>query len=212
MNLPLPLLIVAVLAWAVSAVLVWFLWKSQEPLWFKIVGTLMAAIPFFGPFLYSFVRMPPRAPAHLRATMNHHGRGGRFIGFGSNRFNYDPVVESADSEEAGGPQGNRQSRRSLTNWEKVGLIVAFIFLLIYWTKALHYLASGNAWGHSNYWGQPVGTFLLVAVLLAGSVAFIAALWRYWLSGVFDEKALGELKPLSDSTKVASRSRRKRIRR
>ena len=102
MNLPLPLLIIAILAWAVSVVLVWALWKSGEPLWFKIVGTLVAAIPFFGPFLYSFVRMPPKAPVHLRATMNHYGKGGRFIGFGSNRFNYDPVVAPADSKKAGG--------------------------------------------------------------------------------------------------------------
>jgi hypothetical protein len=197
-------LIIAGLAWMLSAVLVWALWKSQEPLWFKFLGTLIAAIPFFGPFLFSFFSMPTRLPVHLRQTMNHHGTGGRFLGLGSERFNYDPVVHRTGNEKP-----KREYRRSLTKWETIGLTIAFIFLVVYWTKAFHYYMSGNAWGHSNYWGQPVGAFLLIAVLLAGSVAFVAILWRYWLSRLFEEKALLEPMPSKGPTPRSTRTRRKR---
>jgi hypothetical protein len=204
MNIPLPLLIIAGVAWMLSAILVWGLWKSQEPLWFKLLGTLVAAIPFFGPFLFAFFSMPSRLPIHLRQTMNHHGTGGRFLGLGSDRFNYDPVVHSSGNDKP-----KRERLRSLTKWETIGLTIAFIFLVVYWTKAFHYYVSGNAWGHSNYWGQPVGTFLLIAVLLAGSVAFVAILWRYWLSRLFEEKALLEPKPSKGPTPRSTRTRRKR---
>lgn len=204
MHIPLPLLIIAGLAWIFSAVLVWSLWKSREPLWFKLLGTLAAAIPFFGPFLFSFFSMPSRLPHHLRQTMNHHGTGGRSLGFGSDRFNYDPVVHSTNS---GKPK--RECRRLLRSWEKIGLAIAFIFLVVYWTKVFHYYISGDAWGHSNYWGQPVGTFLLIAVLLVGSVAFVAILWRYWLSRLFEDKALLESRPSKGRTPRSIRTRRKR---
>ena len=188
MNLPLPLLIVVSLAWVFSVAIIFSLWKSEESFWFKIVGSIAAALPVFGPFLYHFIKMPPRLPTHLRATMNHHGRGGRFIGFGSERFNYDPVVDQTWSKTPDKTEVQRQrhTRRSLTGWEKVGLAVAFVFLLIYWEKALHYLTAGDAWGHSNYWGHPVGTYLLIAVLLTGSVAFISIVWRFWISRYFQK--------------------------
>jgi len=186
MNLPLPLVIIACVSWAFSAGLVWSLWKSKEPPWFKIVGTLTAAIPFFGPFLYAFVQMPPNIPVNLRATMNHRGRGGRFIGFGSKQFNYDPIFDQAESEVQRVSSGLPQpGRRLLTAWEKVGLLVACIFLAIYWTQALSYLESGDAWGHRNYWGQHIGTFLLIAVLAVASVAFFVVVWRFWFSRYFE---------------------------
>lgn len=200
MKLPLPIAIAACVAWAVSASLVWSLWKSKEPVWFKIVGTLTAAIPFFGPFLYAFVQMPPKIPVHLRATMNHPGRGGRFIGGGSKRFNYDPVFEQTESKQKRFHQfSSRRSQERLTGWQKVGLVGACIFLAIYWTQAIIYLEAGNAWGHGNYWGQPVGTFLLIAVLAVASLAFFVVLWRFWFSRYFEPS------PTSRST----RPRRKR---
>jgi hypothetical protein len=42
--------------------------------------------------------MPDRADPKLRATMNHYGIGGRFIGFGSGRFKPDEV-SSDDGED-----------------------------------------------------------------------------------------------------------------
>src|SRR5512139_2230020 len=200
MKLPLPIVIAACVSWAVSAGLVWSLWKSKESVWFKIVGTLTAAIPLFGPLLYAFVQMPPKIPVHLRATMNHRGRGGRFIGGGSKQFNYDSVFDQTESKiESISTGSHRRSQERLTGWQKVGLVVACIFLAIYWTQAINYLEAGNAWGHGNYWGQPVGTFLLIAVLAVASVAFLVVLWRLLFSRYFEPSP----------TSRSNRTRRKR---
>lgn len=37
-------------------------WRSHDLLFFKIALTVIAAVPFVGPFLYFFVDMPPRRP------------------------------------------------------------------------------------------------------------------------------------------------------
>jgi len=38
----------------------WRIWRSDEPAVFKVVLTLVAALPILGPFLYLFADMPPR--------------------------------------------------------------------------------------------------------------------------------------------------------
>ena len=69
----------------------WRIWKAQWPLAAKIIVGLLAVFPVLGPLMGLFVTSAPKpAPEHLKATMNHYGRGGRFIGFGSGRFNYNP--------------------------------------------------------------------------------------------------------------------------
>lgn len=211
MNLPLPMWILIGLCWAISVWLALSLWKSKEPVWFKIVGTLVALIPIFGPPLYYFLEMPPRHPSKLRATMNHSGTGGRFIGFGSGRFNFDPVPDEKKSGASASPEDNTSSqpKRRLTGWEKVGLLVAFIFLTIYWTKALSYLKSENPWGHNNYWGQSVGTFLLIAMVMAGSAALIAILWRFWASRYFETTTPKGPASAFGPTTRSTRKRRKR---
>jgi hypothetical protein len=77
---------------ATATVFVWRrIWHAQWPLAAKITVGLLAAFPVLGPLMGLFVTSAPEpAPEHLRATMNHYGRGGRFIGFGSGRFNHNP--------------------------------------------------------------------------------------------------------------------------
>ena len=82
----------------ISECIALYLWtriyKSNDPTWYKALLYLITLIPVFGIFTYLFAQgMPTKAPQHLRATMNHYGRGGRFIGNGSQRFNYDPVEQ-----------------------------------------------------------------------------------------------------------------------
>ena len=78
---------------AAATVFVWRrIWHAQWPLAAKITVGLLAAFPVLGPLMGLFVTSAPEpAPEHLRATMNHYGRGGRFIGFGSGRFNHNPA-------------------------------------------------------------------------------------------------------------------------
>jgi len=71
------------------------IYKSTDPTWYKILLALIIIIPVVGIFIYFFAQgMPSKSPQHLRATMNHYGNGGRFIGGGSKRFNYDPVEQA----------------------------------------------------------------------------------------------------------------------
>jgi hypothetical protein len=42
-------------------------WRSPDHLFFKIVGTLIASLPFLGPIFYWFTRLPPRLPEDAQA-------------------------------------------------------------------------------------------------------------------------------------------------
>lgn len=53
-----------------------------------------------------------------------------------------------------------------------------VFLLILWVTFFSYLISKNYFGHTNYYGQPVGTFLLLPVLIVATGVFIFGLWKY----------------------------------
>ncbi len=71
------------------------IYKSTDPVWYKILLAIITIIPVVGVFMYFFAQgMPSKTPEHLRATMNHYGNGGRFIGGGSQRYNYDPVDQT----------------------------------------------------------------------------------------------------------------------
>ena len=201
--------IVMVASWVISAFLAWSLWKSEEPRWFKAIASVALAIPVFGPFLYFFLEMPPKAPMQLRATMNHYGQGGRFIGFGSKQFDFD--TESKEDAASGNHGEGKKTKvtRGATGWRKTGLIVAFIFLMIYWAKAISYFTSGDPWGHSNYWGQAVGTFLLFAVLVIGSITFLVIAWRFWMSKYFQTDITSSSKGDAGPTRRLTRTRRKR---
>jgi len=49
----------------------WRVWRSDDPAIFKVVLTLIAGLPFIGPFFYLFIGMPPR---HRRLPERKHIR------------------------------------------------------------------------------------------------------------------------------------------
>lgn len=81
--------ILALLAWVKIA-------KSGMHIILKVLSAPIPLIPIFGPIIvFWIVHMPDRAPKDLRASMNHWGRGGRFIGGGSGRFTYSDSGDEA---------------------------------------------------------------------------------------------------------------------
>jgi hypothetical protein len=79
----------------VLTVLVWFrLFRLREHPILKVLIGIVALIPVIGPVVSLWlVGMPDKLPRKFRATMNHYGRGGRFIGHGSGRFMHGDVSE-----------------------------------------------------------------------------------------------------------------------
>jgi len=70
--------------------LVWFrlLRLNENPVLKFFIG-VVALIPVVGPLVGLWlVGMPDIQPRKFWATLNHYGRGGRFIGFGSGRFSH----------------------------------------------------------------------------------------------------------------------------
>jgi len=59
------------------------------------------------------------------------------------------------------------------------VIIGTLFLTMYWIKALVYLENNNFWGHKNYWGADVGTFLILAALIVLTPSFIYGCWKYY---------------------------------
>src|SRR5689334_16716112 len=55
---------------AVGTALCWLrVVKSDDFMLFKLVGFVIAAIPFLGPFLFLFLDMPPRMPEDAQAQL-----------------------------------------------------------------------------------------------------------------------------------------------
>ena len=76
-----------------------YIWRSSAHIIIKVAGSFIPLIPILGPVLVIFIfGMPDKQDKSLQATMNHYGRGGKFIGFGSNRYNYTDLPEE-DSEK-----------------------------------------------------------------------------------------------------------------
>jgi hypothetical protein len=67
--------------------------------------------------------------------------------------------------------------RKIRKVDIVAFIIAFIFLAILWTVCISYLFSGNYFGYDNYYGQPVGTLLLLIVLIVATPVFFIAIWK-----------------------------------
>lgn len=63
--------------------------------------------------------------------------------------------------------------------DRLGFWFFLIFLIILWTTFFSYIISGNYFGHSNYMGLQVGTFLLLPVLIVGTFVFIFAVWKHF---------------------------------
>jgi hypothetical protein len=56
-----PTTYVAIIVSFFASVWCWYrIWRSDDPVVFKAIFTVMAVLPFVGPFLYLFADMPPR--------------------------------------------------------------------------------------------------------------------------------------------------------
>jgi len=58
-------------------------------------------------------------------------------------------------------------------------IVGALFLTMYWLKMFLYIESNNPFGHKNYWGADVGTYLLFAILIVVTPVYIFAVWKHF---------------------------------
>ena len=60
----------------------------------------------------------------------------------------------------------------------IALTVGAIFLFKYWVQFFILVSDNDPWGHKNYWGGDVGTYLILGVLLAATPIYIIYAWRY----------------------------------
>ncbi len=56
-------------------------------------------------------------------------------------------------------------------------VVMGIMLLPLWTICIANLYNGNLFGHRNHYGQPVGTLLLLTVLIICTPLLVLVLWK-----------------------------------
>ena len=79
--------------------------------------------------------------------------------------------------------------RALRPIEKAGIIVGGVFLAVCWAMAAYYFANGDPWGgYSSRMGGDSGTYLFIAMVLAATIFWAAALWRHWLLRRFGRRA------------------------
>lgn len=71
-----------------------------------------------------------------------------------------------------------KTRRS----EVVAIAVVALFLCILWAKGILNLVAGNHLGYVNFYGQQVGTVLLLATLVVVTPVFVVLAWRRLKAG------------------------------
>jgi len=159
------------LSW-IAAGFIWHsLWRTNETLAFKIFLSAVALLPFVGPFLFYFFLMPPRIPTYLQQS----------------RANYYGTMYPVEPWH---PRWQRrlEQKRTVTKppvrrWRPIqhaALGIALVVLIQYWLTAIYHYRQGDAWAYFNAWGLPVGTFLLLAVLLASSVVWLTLASTVWI--------------------------------
>ncbi len=165
--------VVAVLTWAFAGRLWFTIWRSHEGVIFKVCMSIVVLIPFAGPFFYFFFRMPPPAPADLQqGHMNHYGQ--------SMPLGNDYSTMGSSEPPSGG-------KRRVASMGRAAVILGTLLLVLLWPRALLLVRDGDPWGYRNAFGQRVGTISLLAVLTAGSVAYLIGVWKLWLRPRFKSK-------------------------
>jgi hypothetical protein len=53
-----------------------------------------------------------------------------------------------------------------------GIILTGVFLIILWIECISLITSGHYEGHYNYFGQPVGAFILLCALIVVTPVYI----------------------------------------
>jgi len=70
--------------------------RAPTHLFLKIVSLPILLVPVIGPIIVVWIMtMPSKQPKDLRASMNHYGQGGRFIGNGSGKLTYSDFEDEA---------------------------------------------------------------------------------------------------------------------
>ncbi len=64
----------------------------------------------------------------------------------------------------------------------IGGVVAAIAIINLAIQGISYLMTGNYYGHTNYWNQPVGTLLIISIftviILVGIVSATRHIYNY----------------------------------
>ena len=62
--------------------------------------------------------------------------------------------------------------RPIRTIDIIGIAIVGLLLIVLWAACIAHLAHGNYFGHINYYGQPVGPFLLLPVLIVITPLYI----------------------------------------
>jgi len=62
--------------------------------------------------------------------------------------------------------------RKIRKTDIMGISIAGIILAILWATCICYFVRGDFFGYQNYFGQPVGTFLVLVILLIATPVYI----------------------------------------
>ena len=66
-------------------------------------------------------------------------------------------------------KSNHQQKKVPSHWVKIaqaiGACVAVLAIINLGFQCILYIKTGNYYGHTNYWHQPVGTLLIAAILI-----------------------------------------------
>jgi uncharacterized membrane protein len=71
----------------------------------------------------------------------------------------------------------KKNRRKIRRADIAAIIVSAILLVILWVKFIDLFISKNYFGYFNYYGQPVGIFLLLVMLVVITPLFFIIAWR-----------------------------------
>ena len=72
-----------------------YIYRSNSHIFLKIIGSFMPLVPTLGPLLVLWVfNMPDKQSVDKQATMNHYGEGGKFIGFGDNKYTFSDINDN----------------------------------------------------------------------------------------------------------------------
>jgi len=68
-------------------------------------------------------------------------------------------------------------RRKLRKIDIIGFLSIGVFLVMLWVICLSYLLRKDYFGYHNYFDQPIGTLMLLIILIIGTPVYLVMLWR-----------------------------------
>ena len=193
MDLLVSLVIASIL---IACVLILRIWEGPEPSFFKLLFSLVVLVPFIGPVAYLWIANWPtknpwwldgsragHARGYLDDQLSHRGGGESFDQYARDVLFNSWVRGKLPKKRSTLPPRKRRLKREPTRlspgWYFAGLVIGALLLANSWLNFFVMYRAGNVWGYKNYWGADVGIFLLLAVLIAATPAYVVAAWRYW---------------------------------